>query len=445
MAKLDGNMAGSINQTEDYVPLTEALLPVHTVEGESSILVEGLQGTKNIRRQMCISFAKFALLSGATAVALTAIYLGALWDPYGRLSKQKALIVNLDEGYYGGFIMAKIVEKSNVTMSWETNARLQLDEVKSLVAANKYWVALVIPADYSFQLTSAAQGLISYFNTTIKYVYCTGKHFTTSSLQYRVISQMLWTANGEMAQRFNDDEDFYDSKKAVSLARYRPFNYEDVNLAPVTKYGMYFSTYIPLVCLWIATMASVTLGQFTFRDSPDGKMRLSFTRWTLLRILALSMVSLFNALAVAILLRLLGLQMNSGFGPVFWTLFLGTLSFQGLQCVLHGIAGEGMLILSVYFLIFMLCGSDGIFSTELQPAGFGVGGAMLPFYHAVKMLRYLCFGGENYVARSVVVLLSYWVGGSGLAAVGWYYDLGRKVLQLVLPQTLVGMRMFTVL
>lgn len=87
--------------------------------------------------------------------------IAANWDPYGSTNGIKVAVVNLDEGYHikalnlngGEEIVTNL--KQNTQMGWTFTEE---KEAKDGVESGKYYAAVVIPKDFSANLTSIVSG-----------------------------------------------------------------------------------------------------------------------------------------------------------------------------------------------------------------------------------------------------------------------------------------------
>jgi len=99
------------------------------------------------------------LLAGAVLVILliptiyTVIYIGALWDPYGKLENLPVGLVNLDKGttfrgadtHLGNEIVQELKEKKTFNYAEFKNR----DQAKEAVRSGEVYFALIIPPDFS--------------------------------------------------------------------------------------------------------------------------------------------------------------------------------------------------------------------------------------------------------------------------------------------------------
>lgn len=136
-------------------------------------------------------------------VMYSAMFLGAFWDPYGRLQDLPVAVVNEDEGatFNGESIqIGKEFEeklKENTTFHW---AFVDKEEAITGLKNNDYYMAIEIPADFSKKTTSLTSDKPEPAQLT--YLPNESYNFLAAQIGNTAVEQMKSTLNKEVTETY---------------------------------------------------------------------------------------------------------------------------------------------------------------------------------------------------------------------------------------------------
>lgn len=136
-------------------------------------------------------------------VMYTAMFLGAFWDPYGRLEDLPVAVVNEDKGAEFNGKQLKIGEefagqlKENRQFDWRFVTK---EEAKAGLENNTYYMAIEIPEDFSEKTTT----LTSDHPTAakLKFLQNEGYNFLASQIGNSAVEKMKAMLNKEVTQAY---------------------------------------------------------------------------------------------------------------------------------------------------------------------------------------------------------------------------------------------------
>lgn len=119
-----------------------------------------LRDLKRISKSKFISVCLLAII--IVPILYSLLYLGAFWDPYGKMQDMPVAVVNLDEGFtidgvkynFGEDFVSEL--KNNEAVKW---VFVSEDEADNGLEGDKYYAKFQISKDFSKNVTSAKVGL----------------------------------------------------------------------------------------------------------------------------------------------------------------------------------------------------------------------------------------------------------------------------------------------
>ncbi|KAH3762331.1 DUF3533 domain-containing protein [Pelomyxa schiedti] len=409
----------------------------------------GTSPKKQEKRSVWFALAVVSISTIASLVSyemiIGALYLTALWNPIDNFGSMDVALCNRDLGWVEnldlnvGNQVLGIINQSSIFRFTILDSSTSQDWIEDKVADNTYWFALIVPENYSDVLLGSYTGEPpiesngTYVNPILE-IYDEGKQYTTTLLMRRVETAIFDKINYGAAELLHSGKFGTQDPDAPLGVIVTPIYREGINLHPIGKYGWYFASYISLVILWISVLLSHNLVYLTFHRRLTERVKMKFWLMACCRFAMYLISSFALGLFTATIISWYDIPIIHGFGKLFLFYWLAALSFAGIMCPLFSYMSEGGMIIATIFLILQLATCDGVYARDTLPPFFHGVGPILPFFHCVPIFRYLTLGANHYnLGEHIGVLFAWFIGGFLISIPGWYWELGEKMLRMIMP------------
>jgi YhgE/Pip-like protein len=332
----------------------------------------------------------------------SAIYLYALWDPYGNLKDLPAGLVTLDRGtdFMGrrfnlGKRLADEMKKEDPFNFIEYRSE---EAAETAVRSGDIYFALATPPDFSSRALSGTK------SAHLTLISSQGTSYIASILAQRFAVQIALNLSEKLeAEKLKDLNVFH--AVLAELASVIPFRTKAAEgqtvpvilkrreTAPVAANGPGFAPYFMALSLWLG----VLLSAFLFRLIVFPKSMVVETN--VAKVLGKGMLPLLISLAGAVLL---GVTIHSimkihlvhilGFYVV---LLSAVFTYSTIILSLVRLIGDAGKLLSVLFLVVQIASAGGAYPIQLSPRFYQAVSPFLPLTHVVRGLRAAMFGSYN--------------------------------------------------
>ena len=173
-----------------------------------------------------------------------------------------------------------------------------------------------------------------------------------------------------------------------------PVELEKEDMYPVKNYGSALSPFYIPISLWIGGIIAVAMMKMHVRSDKKYKSPSVYIG----RMGIFIIISIFQALAVALGSLLLGIEVSSPILFVLTTLYIGICSMVIIYSLTSAFGNAGKAI-AIIILVFQITATGGTFSVELLPTFFQIIHPLLPLTYAVAALREVVAGilWSNYI------------------------------------------------
>lgn len=151
----------------------------------------------------------------------SSIYLGAIWDAYGKLDKVPVAFVNMDKAFTKDgkeFAIGKELEnnlKGNNKVAWKF---VDYNEAKKGIEGTGYYAAIEIPEDFSEKIADSQDGKFS--NPEIIYIANKGRNFIFSQISEKVAGSIKTEVSSDIQKEISKAlvDSLYDVKVSIKDA-----------------------------------------------------------------------------------------------------------------------------------------------------------------------------------------------------------------------------------
>ncbi|WEG72889.1 YhgE/Pip domain-containing protein [Vagococcus intermedius] len=206
--------------------------------------------------------------------------------------------------------------------------------------------------------------------------------------------------------------------KAESDFIANPVKIDQKNVYPVPNNGSASSPFYTALCLWVGAVLFSSIATTDFHLSERAKKKYSMRQQFLARMATFLVVAFFQALIVSLgNLWLLGIYAVNPVYTVTFALLVG-LVFMTMVYVLVSLAGNLGKGAAVIILVLSISGGGGNYPIEMSGKFFQFINPLLPFTHAVNLLREPV-GGIYWpnTSKALIILI---LIGIGFFAIGFF-------------------------
>ncbi|RKP08392.1 hypothetical protein THASP1DRAFT_29797 [Thamnocephalis sphaerospora] len=394
------------------------------------------------------------------AYAYTWLYIAALWNPPSHFDNVEVALLNADRGFdfsgvpdelramvnqatggrpLGQSIAEKIIQVPKANFGWKHQPDdMTRSELEHKVDHGTYATAILIPDTFSQDFLSAFRASAAANRTGdaaaanqssrrqmyIEYMHDQGRNYGGDSVITEVMRQLVAGISSSFAGQFLSSPHATQFLTAMDSEFWiTPIQLTNTVLHPVHRYGQNFATYICLVTTFIGCMAIVIVVRRYIAADPgvdllqprDWNCSTPKPAFTVKRVVfAKYLIAFVGFFMVSLLIWSVPMSLSKyqadgapSVAALFYLLLVAC-CFGSLQNLLCGAIGVdefplfGTLVLIIFFTT-----SSGIITDDLS-GGFYYVGHALPFYYAVRGLRYIYFGSlEDKMWINCVVLVAW--------------------------------------
>ncbi|MDD5556550.1 MAG: YhgE/Pip family protein [bacterium] len=361
------------------------------------------------------------------------IYLGAMWDPYGNVSRLPVGLANLDRGteYRGAHhnLGEKLVEGLEEKRPFRFVRFDSAESAEGAVRSGEVYFALVVSEDFSGSAVPGAK------TGALTLITSQGSSYVASIIGGRFAEDMAADVNRKIEiERWNAvlSSDLLKGLDAVrSVIREitraprpeRPdaehmavsVQVRHEELAPVPSNGPAFAPYFMALSLWVGALMPAFLFRLTVlpRSAAGGGAAAKVAgKWAIP-----VCVSLAGALLLSVTIRYgMGIRSVHPAGLVA-VLIAAALAYSATILPLVSLLGDVAKLLCVLLLVVQIASAGGAYPIELSPEPYRVVSHCLPLTHVVRGLRASMFGSFNGEWGRCVLFLILWAAGGALVGV----------------------------
>eukprot|EP00727_Mastigamoeba_balamuthi_P007739 m51a1_g3586 hypothetical protein (534) ;mRNA; f:1148676-1150533 len=410
----------------------------------------------------------FAGFMSAFACIVCALYLSPVYDPLVKIKDLPVGIINNDvlppllkalnvHTSLGDLVTSTILSNAQTKhmYDWRLHPNMTYEEAHRRVKEDKVFAYLYFPPNYTATFLMHYMGKVpgaprcSYVNPIVVILDET-KQYTTSRVLATALNITFRTFSNNVAQMImmgfvkSGNQTYKLPPLNTTVATYgmrvEPIYATYDSPRHIDHYGWYFIAYISFVVVWLTMLVATNITSITFQRKMNAKVELKFWQVCLLRLATLVWIAFITSLVLAgIVSNSYDYPMYHGYGGLFGTFLLASLSMGGIVALLYAWLDQGGMVASIFLLILQITTCDGIYSVWTLPHGFRGVSQILPMYHAAHLQRRAAFDTlHEGLAKHILVQLAWMIGGFGLAVVGWYFEAGQKVMHKILPPKVEG-------
>ncbi|GFH39753.1 YhgE/Pip domain-containing protein [Lactococcus insecticola] len=394
---------------------------------------------------------KFLLTAFALVALLPAIYgvifIGSMWDPYGKVSHLPVAIVNRDK--------PTIVGSAKVNLGADLVKNLKVDQAldyhftsekkaEAGLKKGEYYMVLEVPADFSAGLPKLLSGETK--SLDLGYSLSTGRNYIASkmvttavtSIENNLNTSLSTTMLSEIFAQIEASEKLQkevatgqvsqaaaaalmQKSKAATLPDkaqlahiISPIQLKKTDIAPVPNNGTAMTPYMLAVSLWTGTIVLTTL-----YDLRKFKRRANPLEMLASKFLVLMPVTFVQGLGIMLSLRVVWGFVPQNMLLTIVVLFATSLAFLSLISFFKLLFGQLGAIIALVFMFLQLSSSGGTYPIVLTSHFYSLVHPWVPMTYAVDALRHtISLGGVPSHDILTLLLFTLIFGGLSLLIYG---------------------------